>query len=107
MATPPTHDRLSRPLGVLRLSLTARCNLSCPYCRPDGQEPAGVLTLEQRVAVAGAAVALGATSLRLTGGEPLLNTELEALIKAVQPLRQKGLREIALTSNGKIGRAHV
>ena len=103
MAPPqPHHDHHGRPLGVLRLSLTARCNLSCPYCRPDGQEPAGVLTLEQRVAVVGAAVTLGATSLRLTGGEPMLNTELEALIKAVQPLRQQGLREIALTSNGTL-----
>jgi len=85
---------------VLRLSLTARCNLACPYCLPDGQEPPGLLTLEQRRAVVAAAVALGATSLRLTGGEPLLHPDLEALIEAVQPLRRDGLREVALTSNG-------
>ena len=102
MAAPPVHDRLGRPLGVLRLSLTARCNLACPYCRPDGQEPDGVLNLQQRLAVISAAVALGAGSLRLTGGEPLLNPELEALIAAVQPLRQRGLRDIALTSNGTL-----
>jgi GTP 3',8-cyclase len=44
----------------------------------------------------------GATSLRLTGGEPLLHPELEALIAAVQPLRHAGLREVALTSNGQL-----
>ena len=106
MATPTaTHqpqDLQQRPLGVLRLSLTARCNLACPYCQPDGQEPAGLLKLEQRQRVVQAAVALGAHSLRLTGGEPLLHPELEALIEAVQPLRAQGLQEIALTSNGTL-----
>jgi len=58
-------DQLNRPLGVLRLSLTARCNLACPYCLPDGVEPPGLLTLEQRLQVIGAAVSLGARSLRL------------------------------------------
>jgi cyclic pyranopterin phosphate synthase len=107
MPTPPPLDRLGRPLGVLRLSLTARCNLACPYCLPDGVEPPGLLTLEQRRAVIEAAVDLGVTSLRLTGGEPLLHAGLEELIKAVQPLRARspegpGLREIALTSNGAL-----
>ena len=99
------NDLLGRPLGVLRLSLTARCNLACPYCLPDGKEPPGLLTLEQRLRVIGTAVNLGARSLRLTGGEPLLHGGLEELIAAVQPLRathpeRPGLREIALTSNG-------
>ncbi|MBM5790828.1 MAG: radical SAM protein [Cyanobacteria bacterium M_surface_10_m1_298] len=95
-------DLRGRPLGVLRLSLTARCNLACPYCLPDDQEPGGLLTLEQRRTVVQAAVALGAHSLRLTGGEPLLHPELEALLEAVQPLREQGLRDIALTSNGTL-----
>jgi cyclic pyranopterin phosphate synthase len=100
-------DPLNRPLGVLRLSLTARCNLACPYCLPDGVEPPGLLSLEQRLRVVAAAVGLGAHSLRLTGGEPLLHGGLEALIAAVQPLRATqpdgpGLREIALTSNGAL-----
>lgn len=101
-ASTPPRDGLGRPLGVLRLSLTARCNLACPYCLPDGQEPAGLLTLEQRRSVVQAAVALGAHSLRLTGGEPLLHPQLEHLIEAVQPLRAQGLQEIALTSNGTL-----
>ena len=104
----PVADALGRPLGTLRLSLTARCNLACPYCLPDGQEPAGLLSLTQRLMVVEAAVALGARSLRLTGGEPLLHSGLEALIEALQPLRQHpsgtgtGLQEIALTSNGTL-----
>ena len=106
------RDQYGRPIGVLRLSLTARCNLACPYCLPDGQDPPGLLSLPQRLAVVEAAVALGATSLRLTGGEPLLHPHLDALIEAVQPLRRletvnqssgaTGLQEVALTSNGQL-----
>ena len=103
---PPTlkgpADQLGRPLGVLRLSLTARCNLACPYCLPDGVEPPGLLNLAQRLRIVEAAVSLGAHSLRLTGGEPLLYPQLDALIRAVQPLRTKGLGEVALTSNGML-----
>jgi cyclic pyranopterin phosphate synthase len=87
---------------VLRLSLTARCNLACPYCLPDGHEPPGLLCEAQRLAVVEAAVGLGARSLRLTGGEPLLHNGLEALIAACAPLRRSGLAEIALTSNGAL-----
>jgi cyclic pyranopterin phosphate synthase len=87
---------------VVRLSLTARCNLACPYCLPDGQEPPGLLNPAQRLAVVRAAVALGARRLRLTGGEPLLHAGVEALIAAAAPLRAEGLEEISLTSNGAL-----
>jgi cyclic pyranopterin phosphate synthase len=98
---------------VVRLSLTARCNLACPYCLPDGSEPPGLLSQAQRLAVVAAAVALGARRLRLTGGEPLLHPGVEALIAAARPLRASspasdppqrppGLQEISLTSNGAL-----
>ena len=96
----PTSDALGRPLGVLRLSLTARCNLACTYCLPEGMEPPGLLNLQQRLAVIRAAVELGASNLRLTGGEPLLSAQLEELIAGAQGLRRLGLQNIALTSNG-------
>jgi len=104
-------DRHGRPLGVLRLSLTARCNLACPYCLPDGLEPPGLLSQEQRLALVRAGTELGVRSLRLTGGEPLLHPGLESLIVACAPLRRPkagagpgspGLSEIALTSNGAL-----
>jgi len=100
-------DLHGRPLGVLRLSLTARCNLACPYCCPDPEDPPDLLTLPERVALVEATVGLGVHTLRLTGGEPLLHRHLEELIAALQPLRRRdpgdprgALREIALTSNG-------
>ena len=97
-------DLLGRPLGVLRLSLTALCNLACPYCCPDTQEPPGLLTLTQRVKLVETFVALGGHTLRLTGGEPLLYPDLDPLIRALQPLKHHNssaaLQDIALTTNG-------
>ena len=102
----PLADRLNRPIGVLRLSLTARCNLACPYCCPDVEEPPGLLTLEQQIRVIRVATRLGAQTLRLTGGEPLLSRRLLPLLEAVAQARRDrsdpiaGLQAVALTSNG-------
>ena len=101
-----TEDRLGRPLGVLRLSLTARCNLSCTYCCPADDEPNHRLTVQHQIAVIRAACRLGLQSLRLTGGEPLLSDQLEPLLQAISQARADPrdplarLREVALTSNG-------
>ncbi len=107
MSVQSPGDLRGRPLGVLRLSLTARCNLACPYCCPDSEEPVGLLSLAQRVQLVEAFVSLGGHTLRLTGGEPLLHGGLEALIAAVRPLRLRSsddprgqLRDLALTTNG-------
>ncbi|CAI8169638.1 MAG: GTP 3',8-cyclase MoaA [Prochlorococcus sp.] len=99
-------DRLHRPLQSLRLSLTARCNLACPYCLPDHQELPGLLDQAQRLALITAACSLGVRRLRLTGGEPLLSSGLESLLAAVQSRRLEpadplsNLLEVTLTSNG-------
>ena len=104
----PVADQHQRPLRVLRLSLTARCNLACPYCLPDGQEAPGLLNQAQQLAVLRAACRLGVQSLRLTGGEPLLCPGLEPLLTAISAERQQPgsplaqLQDIALTSNGSL-----
>ncbi len=92
---------------MLRLSLTARCNLACPYCCPDSQDPPELLSHTERLQLVSAAAELGFSRLRLTGGEPLLHRGLEELVAALRPLRghrdgsgSMGLSEIALTTNG-------
>ncbi|QEY32614.1 radical SAM protein [Synechococcus sp. RSCCF101] len=97
----PLSDRLGRPAGVLRLSLTARCNLNCPYCCPDNREPEGLLSDPERVRLVAVAAGLGFSTLRLTGGEPLLHPGLPQLVRDLSALRAVGLREIAMTSNGQ------
>jgi cyclic pyranopterin phosphate synthase len=60
-----------------------------------------MLGLGERQELGAASVDLGAHTLHLTGGEPLLDAELEKLIMALKPLRPR-LRRIALTSNGQL-----
>ena len=99
-------DQHARPLGVLRLSLTARCNLSCSYCQPDGREAKNLLNQAQQLSLINACCSLGCHTLRLTGGEPLLAPGLLPLLRAIHKTRQQKegplnqLRDIALTSNG-------
>ncbi len=106
MSAAAATDQLQRPLGVLRLSLTARCNLACPYCQPDGQEPADRLSTQQRLRVIEAACSLGVSRLRLTGGEPLLAPDLNDLLEAIDQGRReadsplRALKDSALTTNG-------
>ncbi|WP_308417016.1 GTP 3',8-cyclase MoaA [Candidatus Synechococcus spongiarum] len=96
--TPGPLDQRGRGLGVLRLSLTARCNLACRYCRPENQDPPTLLTHQQRLKLVGAAARLGCRRLRLTGGEPLLAPGLAPLVQAVKALDL--VEEVAVTSNG-------
>ena len=96
--TTSTHDQLGRALGVLRLSLTARCNLACRYCRPENQDPQTLLTHQQRLKLIGVVAQLGCHRLRLTGGEPLLAPGLVPLIQAVKALDL--VKDVAITSNG-------
>ena len=99
-------DRHRRPLGVLRLSLTGRCNLSCPYCCPDDADPPNLLTLEQQLRLIRVGCDLGVHTLRLTGGEPLLSPRLLPLLQRLAEGRAtpahpfQGLRDVALTTNG-------
>jgi cyclic pyranopterin phosphate synthase len=102
----PLADRYGRVKRKLRVSLTDRCNFRCPYCMPEQprflkrQEllTRGELARLLRLFVA----ELGITSLRLTGGEPLLRGDLEAVIEDCGALRALGVERISLTTNGAL-----
>ena len=108
MKSSPVSDRLGRQLGVLRLSLTARCNLACPYCCPESVEPQGLLSTQDQLRLIHAGCRLGVHTLRLTGGEPLLTERLWPLLEALSAGRKKlsdplaQLKDIAITTNGSL-----
>jgi GTP 3',8-cyclase len=96
------NDALGRPLRNLRLSVTDRCNLRCEYCMP-GDDYAwlpreDLLQFEETSALIDAFLALGVSTIRLTGGEPLLRRNLPALVRMIAAKR--GLKDLALTTNG-------
>src|SRR2546422_4318771 len=95
-------DRLSRPLGSLRVSVTDRCNLRCRYCMPEKEyvwlPKQSILTFEEIPRVVRVFASLRVEKVRLTVGEPLLRHDLPALTAMVA--RIDGVRDLALTTNG-------
>ena len=69
---------------TLIAELTYRCPLRCPYCSNpvDYQQRKSELSTEDWVRVLTEAEALGALSVNLTGGEPLLRDDLEQIVEA-------------------------
>lgn len=95
-------DRFDRKIDYLRISVTDKCNLRCAYCMPEEGVPMlrheDLLTLEELAEVARAAVDLGVTKVRLTGGEPLVRKGIAALVSMLAQI--EGIRDLAMTTNG-------
>ena len=93
-------DRLQRPLGSLRVSVTDRCNLRCRYCMPEQEyvwlPKQSILTFEEITRLVGIFASLGVEKVRLTGGEPLLRHDVPALARMLAGL--SGVREIGRAS---------
>ena len=103
-APPPLVDRFGRVHHDLRISLTDRCSLRCTYCMPAEGVPwlpgATMLSTDELVRLAGVAVALGITEIRLTGGEPLLRPDAVDVVRRVTRLNgPSGPPELSLTTN--------
>src|SRR5438067_11051115 len=85
-------DALGRPLRDLRISVTDRCNFRCPYCMPAEVFGAGyaflkdpqLMTLAELTRLLRAFVSLGVEKIRLTGGEPLLRSDVPELIRVIK-----------------------
>jgi len=96
-------DRLNRPLRVLRISLTDRCNLRCNFCMPPDKNYSflkrnELMSSEEIEGIVKTFVKLGVRKIRLTGGEPLLRKDLEEIIERV--VKIEGIEDVALTTNG-------
>jgi len=115
-------DTFNRQHDYLRISITERCNLRCLYCMPEGallcidciaksladekiegiplSPPANMLTTPEIFYLSSLFVSQGVTKIRLTGGEPTVRRDIVPLMQQIGSLRPKGLRELALTTNG-------
>jgi cyclic pyranopterin phosphate synthase len=94
-------DGFGRVHTDLRVSVTDRCNLRCTYCMPleaTFRPAAEHLTVAEIIRVVAVAAGLGVRSVRLTGGEPLLRSDLAPLVARLTAL--PGIDEVALTTNG-------
>jgi len=98
------YDDFGRPVLNLRISVTQRCNLNCPYCHREGETPSdadsfrGEMTAEEIVRLAKVAVGVGISRVKLTGGEPLLRKDILEIVGGIANLR--GLKDLSMTTNG-------
>ncbi len=100
-------DAFARPLREVRISVTDRCNFRCTYCMPRAVFGPGHAFLPRPQTMSAAEVVrlgaillrLGVRKIRLTGGEPLLRGDLEAIIVGLSAL---GVPDLALTTNGSL-----
>jgi cyclic pyranopterin phosphate synthase len=95
------YDNYGRPALNLRVSLTQRCNLKCPYCHREGQPPesdAREMTADEVVNLVRIAIYLGISHVKLTGGEPLLREDIVDIVSRLAKI--DGLKDLSMTTNG-------
>ncbi len=97
-------DNYGREINYIRISVTELCNLRCRYCMPEEGIPKRsheeMMTAEETVKAAKAAVSLGIDKIRITGGEPLVKRGIVRLCREIAEI--DGLRELCITTNGTL-----
>jgi len=103
------RDTYGRPHGGLRISVTDRCNLRCAYCMPEDDyvwlPRQSILSFEEIERLTGVFTTQGIRKIRLTGGEPLLRTDLPALVRRIAGLPD--VDDLALTTNAVLLERHA
>lgn len=100
----PLTDRFGRPITYLRISVTDRCNLRCVYCLPEAgvqwQPRENQLSAEEIARVTEAAAQGGVKRVRLTGGEPLVRSDILGIVARIASI--PGIEEVSLTTNAML-----
>lgn len=99
-------DKLNRSIRDLRVSVTDRCNFRCSYCMPAeiyGERyrflpREDLLSFEEITRLVHICTLLGSTKVRLTGGEPLVRSDIEELVSLLKSVH--GVKDLAMTTNG-------
>jgi len=92
-------DNHGREVDSLRLSVTERCHLACPYCHREGSsgDNKEEMSLSKIEKIITTARGLGFKKIKLTGGEPLLREDIIEIIKII---KKNNFEDISLVTNG-------
>ncbi len=97
-------DGYGRKIEYLRMSVTDACNLRCAYCMPpDGMKECPcrtAMSADEFIEIARAAAALGMKKLRITGGEPLVRSDILPLVRELG--QTDGIEDMSLTTNATL-----
>ncbi len=84
--------------------MTDRCNLRCLYCIPPDNfvdlAHGQIMTYEEIERIVAVLGERGVSSVRITGGEPLVRKHLERLVGSLAKL--PGISDLSLTTNGTL-----
>jgi cyclic pyranopterin phosphate synthase len=95
------YDNYGRPTANLRISVTQKCNLACPYCHREGQASASTeMSADEIIRITQIALSLGVFRVKLTGGEPLLRPDIVQIVRGIAKLL--GLCDLSMTTNGTL-----
>jgi len=87
------------PLGVLYINPAGGCNLHCRHCWVnEGAAPGGTMELTVWLDLLEEARGLGCTSVKLTGGEPFLYTDIVSLYRYIG----KNFGNLTVETNGTL-----
>jgi len=91
------YDQYGRRLSNIRLSITQRCALNCFFCHREGEiSPSQEMSVEEIVRIARIACEYGMRKVKLTGGEPLLRSDVAQIVAKIVPYAS----EVSMTTNG-------
>ena len=97
-------DKFEREINYMRISITDRCNQRCVYCMPeDGVLDLGhdkIISFEEIERIVKAAVELGISKFRITGGEPLVRKGVVGLVESLAKI--PGVKDLSMTTNGRL-----
>lgn len=103
LMSPVLSDDHGRSVTGLRVSLTDRCNFDCVYCHNEGlgdtRGPMAPrdheLSADEVIRVLEVVAEYGVESVKLTGGEPMLRSDLKEIIR-----RSPQQMSVSMTTNG-------
>jgi cyclic pyranopterin phosphate synthase len=100
-------DSCGRPLLNLKIAITSRCNLSCVYCHKEGEEigscSKGItdeMKLDEIIRIAKISVRLGISRIKITGGEPLVRSDVCEIIRGIASIPR--LKDLSMATNGSL-----
>lgn len=102
-------DNYGRDINYMRISVTELCNFRCRYCMPESgiekRSHDDMMHMDEFLIAARAAVSLGITKIRITGGEPLVKRGIVKFCKELGEI--PGLKELCITTNGALLAQHA
>ena len=92
-------DSFGREITYLRVSVTQRCNLNCVYCgKEDCAKKGEELSPKTIKTIVSAFAKCGINKVRITGGEPLVRSDICEIVKAIKSVGD--IKTVTLTTNG-------